>query len=219
MGTIKKGVLGGFSGKVGSVVGASWKGIDYIRSLPASVKNPRTEGQVTQRTKFTVALEFLRPIIAYLNVGFKPYASKQSPYNAAMSYNVSNAVTGTFPDFEMDYPNALVSKGSLLGAEDASATTAAGSISFAWTDNSEVSNALSTDKAMPLAFNISKGQAVFKTNGAERSTEADTLTIPANWSGDDVEVYLGFVSNDGLLVASSAYLGQKTIARHADDFP
>ena len=212
MGTIKKGVLGGFSGKVGSVVGASWKGIDYIRSLPASVKNPRTEGQVTQRTKFTVALEFLRPIIAYLNVGFKPYASKQSPYNAAMSYNVSNAVTGTFPDFEMDYPNALVSKGSLLGAEDASATTDAGSISFAWTDNSEVSNALSTDKAMPLAFNISKGQAVFKTNGAERSTEADTLTIPANWSGDDVEVYLGFVSNDGLLVASSAYLGQKTIA-------
>jgi hypothetical protein len=212
MGTIKKGVLGGFSGKVGSVVGASWKGIDYIRSLPASVKNPRTEGQVTQRTKFTVALEFLRPIIAYLNVGFKPYASKQSPYNAAMSYNVSNAVTGTFPDFEMDYPNALVSKGSLLGAEDASATTAAGSISFAWTDNSEVSNALATDKAMPLAFNISKGQAVFKTNGAERSTEADTLTIPANWSGDDVEVYLGFVSNDGLLVASSAYLGQKTIA-------
>jgi len=212
MGTIKKGVLGGFSGKVGSVVGASWKGIDYIRSLPASVKNPRTEGQVTQRTKFTVALEFLRPIIAYLNVGFKPYASKQSPYNAAMSYNVSNAVTGTFPDFEMDYPNALVSKGSLLGAEDASATTDAGSISFAWTDNSEVSNALSTDKAMPLAFNISKGQAVFKTNGAERSTEADTLTIPANWSGDDVEVYLGFVSNDGLLVATSAYLGQKTIA-------
>ena len=212
MGTIKKGVLGGFSGKVGSVVGASWKGIDYIRSLPASVKNPRTEGQVTQRTKFTVALEFLRPIIAYLNVGFKPYACKQSPYNAAMSYNVSNAVTGTFPDFEMDYPNALVSKGSLLGAEDASATTDAGSISFAWTDNSEVSNALSTDKAMPLAFNISKGQAVFKTNGAERSTEADTLTIPANWSGDDVEVYLGFVSNDGLLVATSAYLGQKTIA-------
>ena len=52
MGTIKKGVLGGFSGKVGTVVGASWKGIDYIRSLPASVKNPRTEGQVTQRTKF-----------------------------------------------------------------------------------------------------------------------------------------------------------------------
>ena len=31
MGTIKKGILGGFSGKVGTVVGASWKGISYMR--------------------------------------------------------------------------------------------------------------------------------------------------------------------------------------------
>ena len=155
---------------------------------------------------------FLRPIISYLNVGFKSYANKQSAYNAGMSYNVNNAVTGTFPDFEIDYPNVLVSRGSLLGAEGATATAAADSISFAWTDNSGVSNALGADMAMPLAFNISKGQAVFKTNGAERSTEAEVLTIPASWSGDDVEVYLGFVSKDGLLVASSAYLGQKTIA-------
>lgn len=212
MGTIKKGVLGGFSGKVGTVVGASWKGIDYIRSLPASVNNPRTEGQVAQRSKFTVALTFLRPIISYLNVGFKPYANRQSAYNAAMSYNVNNAVMGTFPDFEIDYPNVLVSRGSLLGAEDASATAAAGSITFDWTNNSGVNDAKETDMAMPLAFNISKGQAVFKTNGAERSAETDVLTIPASWTGDDVELYLGFVSKDGLLVASSVYLGQKTIA-------
>lgn len=37
MGTIKQGILGGFSGKVGNIVGASWRGIDYIRSMPASV--------------------------------------------------------------------------------------------------------------------------------------------------------------------------------------
>jgi hypothetical protein len=42
MGTIKQGILGGFSGKVGTVVGASWKGIAYMRSLPQKVKNPRT---------------------------------------------------------------------------------------------------------------------------------------------------------------------------------
>ncbi|MDD3723512.1 MAG: DUF6266 family protein, partial [Lutibacter sp.] len=52
MGTIKKGILGGFSGKVGSVVGSTWNGISYMRSLPASVKNPRTEKQMSQRSKF-----------------------------------------------------------------------------------------------------------------------------------------------------------------------
>lgn len=40
MGTIKKGILGGFSGKVGTVVGGSWKGISYMRSLPQKVKKP-----------------------------------------------------------------------------------------------------------------------------------------------------------------------------------
>jgi hypothetical protein len=30
MGTIKQGILGGFSGKVGTVVGGTWKGIHYM---------------------------------------------------------------------------------------------------------------------------------------------------------------------------------------------
>ena len=40
MGTIKQGILGGFSGKVGTVIGGSWKGISYMRSQAQSVKNP-----------------------------------------------------------------------------------------------------------------------------------------------------------------------------------
>ena len=53
MGKIAQGILGGLSGKVGNVIGGSWKGIDYIRIKPSSVANPRTVGQVNQRTKFT----------------------------------------------------------------------------------------------------------------------------------------------------------------------
>jgi hypothetical protein len=65
MGTIKKGILGGFSGKVGTVVGASWKGIAYMRSLPQKVKNPRTTGQRSQRSKFSLALKLLQPLTAF----------------------------------------------------------------------------------------------------------------------------------------------------------
>ena len=52
MGTIKSGILGGFNGKVGSVVGASWKGISYMRGIAQSIKNPKTEAQVMQRDYF-----------------------------------------------------------------------------------------------------------------------------------------------------------------------
>lgn len=52
MGTIKQGILGGFNGKVGTVVGASWKGIAYMRGQAQSVRNPKTAAQVMQRNFF-----------------------------------------------------------------------------------------------------------------------------------------------------------------------
>ena len=52
MGKIKQGILGGFRGKVGTVIGASWNGIAYMRGLPQSVKNPKTAAQQAQRAFF-----------------------------------------------------------------------------------------------------------------------------------------------------------------------
>jgi hypothetical protein len=53
MGKIKQGILGGFKGKVGTVIGASWNGIAYMRGLPQSVKNPKTPAQQAQREFFS----------------------------------------------------------------------------------------------------------------------------------------------------------------------
>lgn len=39
MAKIKKGILGGFSGKVETVVGVNWRGKDIISSLPKNRKD------------------------------------------------------------------------------------------------------------------------------------------------------------------------------------
>ena len=52
MGKIKQGILGGFRGKVGTVIGASWNGIAYMRGLAQSHKNPKTAAQLQQRAFF-----------------------------------------------------------------------------------------------------------------------------------------------------------------------
>ncbi len=52
MGKIKQGILGGFKGKVGTVIGASWNGIAYMRGLAQSVKNPKSAAQLQQRAFF-----------------------------------------------------------------------------------------------------------------------------------------------------------------------
>src|SRR5574344_2996358 len=92
MGTIKQGILGGFSGKVGTVIGGSWKGISYMRSQAQNIKNPRTEAQMEQRSKFALALSFLKPLTELLRTGYKLYAKKQTAFNAAMSYTLANAI-------------------------------------------------------------------------------------------------------------------------------
>lgn len=212
MGKISQGVLGGFSGKVGNVVGGTWKGIDYMRIKPANVSNPRTAGQMDQRSKFALVLSFLQPMKNFLRVGFKNYAHKQTQFNGAMSYNLLNGVTGAYPNYSIDYNRALVTRGGLVGALDPNAESPAPeTIDFTWTDNSG-SGAEPTDKALLLAYNPSKGYAVYDTSGEERSSGSQTLTVPSDFSGDEVITFLGFISEDGKSVSNSAYVGTVTVA-------
>ena len=212
MGTIKKGILGGFSGKVGTVVGSSWKGISYMRSLPQKVRNPRTEPQKSQRSKFALSLGLLQPMTALLRTGWKLYAHRQSPFNAAMSYTINNVIIGSYPDYEIAASKLLVSRGALTPAASGVAAIESGNLVFYWNDNSGVKSAKATDKALIAVLNIAKGEAITDNAGAVRATGLQTVALPAEWSGDSAEAYLGFISEDGREVANSVYLGSIAIA-------
>ncbi|RZT95999.1 hypothetical protein EV201_0628 [Ancylomarina subtilis] len=213
MGKISQGVLGGFSGKVGNIVGGSWKGIDYMRIKPSNVANPRTQGQLDQRTKFAKVLNFLQPMTEFLRVGYKLYAIKMTQFNSAMSYQLQNAITGDYPDYSIDYSKVLVSKGNLLRAVGGAVeSTVAGVVKLSWIDNSASGGAKATDKALILLYNADKQIAVYDTAGAVRTVGTQNLSVPTDFSGDEVQAYLGFISEDGTEVANSVYIGAVTVA-------
>jgi len=54
-----KGIKEAYSGKVGSVIGSSWRGVDYVRSLSKISNKKASEGQIAQRAKFAMAVAFL----------------------------------------------------------------------------------------------------------------------------------------------------------------
>lgn len=212
MGKIAQGILGGLSGKVGNVIGGSWKGIDYIRIKPTSVANPRTEGQVNQRNKFSATIEFLQPNKEFINVGYKGYAIKKTPFNAAMSYVLGNAITGIAPDFSVDYADALVSRGSLSGVLNGSTDLGTpGEVSFSWGDNSAEGNANTTDKAMLLVYNPSKKESIYVLAGPVRTAGIGVVDVPVTYSGDTVQLFMAFVSLDGK-VSNSSYLGSGAVS-------
>lgn len=110
MGVIKQGILGGFSNKVGAVVGSSWKGIAVMKSKPISVANPRTTGQVNQRNKMKGLTQFLSPILAdWIKPLVDRFAVRKSGFNVLTSLNIPFTSDLGIPNY-----NALIlSQGKL----------------------------------------------------------------------------------------------------------
>ncbi len=211
MGKINQGILGGFSGKVGNVVGGSWKGIDYMRILPSSVANPQTTGQLDQRQKFSVTVSFLQPLTQFLKTGFKSFAVKMTAFNAAMSYNFHHAISGAYPNYAINYPNVLVARGNLASSlNQTAASTVAGTILYTWDDNSGEIGASAQDKSLLVVYNPVKHQAVTINELAERGDGTQTVTVPDSFSGDLVQCYMAFISAAGE-VSNSGFAGAVTV--------
>jgi hypothetical protein len=212
MGKISSGILGGFSGKVGNVIGGSWKGIDYMRIKPASVANPRTEGQVDQRTKFRTVLNFLQPSTGFVQVGFRNYAIEMTSFNAAMSYNLQNALTGSYPNYSIDMNQALLSRGKLTGFDNPQINRPiASEIELTWNDNSTMGNAKSDDQIGYLFYYPDRKESVYAFNENQRSSGFINMQTPSQYSGETAHVFLIAVSADGKLISNSAYLGSTVI--------
>ena len=96
MGVIKRGLLGGFSGRVGNIVGSSWKGIAVIKTLPLSVANPKTAKQIKQRVSFADTVLFAVQILTeVIKPAWDRFASRMSGFNAFVSKNVKLYQEGT----------------------------------------------------------------------------------------------------------------------------
>lgn len=113
MGTIKQGILGGFNGKVGTVIGSSWKGITYMKGRAQHVKNPRTAGQIYQRNAMKAIALALHPIASILSITFKNSAQKMSGYNKAVSINYKEAIVNQDGQPVVDFSKLILSKGTL----------------------------------------------------------------------------------------------------------
>jgi hypothetical protein len=213
MGKFNQGILGGFSGKVGTVIGVTWKGITFMRGIAPHHSDAQSQRQLDQRLKFSVVMKFLLPLSGFIRIGFKDYAIRMTALNAAFSYNLRNALQGTYPAYTINYANALVARGNLAPAlNPVASSTIAGTILFNWDNNSDEMNANPTDLTLIVVYNPSKNQAVFQQNTSERADETQSVTVPISFTGDQVQCYIAFASMDGQVLSNSTYAGAVTVA-------
>ncbi|PHQ27786.1 DUF6266 family protein [Leeuwenhoekiella nanhaiensis] len=214
MATFEKGILGGFSGKVGSVIGARWRGKNVLRSLPASSTKAPTDLQVEQRLRFSVAIAFLNPVKSVVSLYFGKRQKDKSAYNLATSYFIKEVVV---PDgaggFTIDAAKVLISKGDLQGlANPATAVAANQLVNLTWADNSGQGFANATDKLIVVGYIETLARAVIFNDGIRRNAAAAALQFPAYMAGMEVMLYATFVTESEDEAATSLYLGDVTLS-------
>lgn len=207
MGSINQGILGGFSGKVGTVIGFVRNGVAFMRGLAIGHSDANSPAQQEQRARFSIVLNFLRPLTAQIRKGFKVAGSRASGFGLAMSYHMENAVKGIHPAFEIDYSKVLMCKGPLAGPLNATAAcTEAGKIAFTWTNNDWDAAINPLDKAVLVVYNPTKQSSISVTGAATRAEGSYTVTLPAAFSGDQVHCYLGFTDDYESAFSNGAFV-------------
>lgn len=208
MGKIKQGILGPFSGKVGNVVGATSNGVHYMRVIPANVRDPKTDKQLAQRQRFGLMTSTLKKFRPVVNIGFRKKTGNTSPANRALSYNLKNAITGEYPDQEIDYTAFLVARGDLTKAVALSAVSEnPGEITFSWTDNSGEGSAKADDAFTVACYDPDEGNILYRIEAAVREDETVSINMPQSFQGQLVQVYAFFASEAGDDVTDSHYAG------------
>jgi Family of unknown function (DUF6266) len=212
MAKLYTGLFGPVVGNVGNLIGGTWKGIPYLRTKPRRPDNYEpTPAQRAQQQRFKLATSFAQPLTGLLNVSYAPYAIRMTSKNAAISTFLKYAIEGTAPNFQIAYNRVLISRGDLPGALDATAVAAEGGVvRFSWTNNGGQGMARNSDKALVAVYCPALHQCVYNTAAADRSEGTATINAAA-FAGHTVHTWIGFISEDGQLVATSTYTGKMIV--------
>lgn len=212
MATFEKGILGGFSGKVGNVVGARWRGKNVMRSLPQRGKYVPTEEQLIQREKFAAVIKFLTPLKPIVGKYFGQKQGDKSIYNLATSYHLKEALVESGGVYSIFYPKVLISKGDLRALVNPVLSAAAGQVlELDWTDNSGQGFANEDDQLMVVVYSPDADVYQLFIAVATRDLGTASLQLPAYMGGLEVQVWASFETANGKSAATSIYLGVVTV--------
>lgn len=209
MATFLKGITGSYRGRVGNIVGSSWRGIDYIRSLPRKSSKPASPDQQAQRARFGMTTSFLKSIKDILMVGYADSKLRgKTGYNVAFQHFIQNAIVGTFPSYTIEYSLVQIAKGglaNLLALEVMESFPQV--LSFSWQPEVNRFNAYSDDQVIVLLYN--EADNLFSAyEGAARIDAAFEVALPPSYTGKTIVGWTFNIHRDGKTTSNSQYIGE-----------
>lgn len=217
MSVVQNPLIGRAKQKLGGTVFTTWKGINVIKGKPLSVANPRTDGQLMQRSAMTQIVAYGRAWSAALNLGFKEQAFQKSAFNAFVGYNLRNAFNYAAPPAATPVPaDILLAQGTISPTPYTSnnPSAAAGFATLTWVADNLLPGQSNADTARVAFLNLDTNTAYVSPTTALRSAE----TINAAWpvgafeAGNAIAIYLFFYNSTNRKASDSVYLLENVVA-------
>jgi hypothetical protein len=199
MSVVSNPLIGRTKQSMGNATFSSWKGINVLKTKATSVANPRTDGQIGQRSAFSQIVAAFRTMPAAIRAGFKKLAVKKSEFNAFMAAALDEAFDMSVPGTATLIPaNVLISKGTIASTAIliSVADISVGTITATWASAVLQPGQSVSDKAIICAYNEDLGKFSGLATPTLRSANAGSITLPAGWlAGHNVTTYLGFYNS------------------------
>ena len=208
MGRLTGGINGPIIGKVGTVIGSTWKGKPYVKAINGKgVKTKRGKYEKAYQSDFSILHYWLKPIIEFVRAGFEGYSNEVHAFNAAKSLALKNAFRGEPGNRVLDPALIQLSWGDLPLPEDITVTkTGEFELTFSWEADVKISDTNPCDQVMMLAYSPDKQASFYTVTGQFRKAGSDQLTIPQHHPGI-YHIYFAFRAHDRSRQSVSVYLG------------
>lgn len=230
-------------GKVGSVVLSRTKGQQVARAYNEAPKNPRSEGQMLQRSIFAAAVKFFtQGRQAFYQFAFENKANKQSDYNAFVSANVKRGMNiskaameentypvlapwqmskGSMPELNLEYVtesnNYKLSVPGIAASANWGAVSAALIATYGLLAGDIVTvctiNAIGSDASNTPAIDPEKRQQV-KWDIKQLVIDTDSEAAVTDLFGTGATVVAGAINFTGIVTTAYAGAASVTISRN-----
>jgi len=172
----------------GTAVFSKQFGKNTMRTKPIEVKNPRTIGQVTQRSKFSTTVAFVRQVLPLINEVYAGRLTKMSPFNKVTSLIVKNAFVGEPPVLDQTLVKlADIEGSSVLNVVNTGLPDQVMKVN--WDPNTTIVEELNSKLSFVLVNCVTNEVMTFR-DVELRSVGVAEFTAPASWADCDSALHV-----------------------------
>ena len=196
-----------FRGRVGAMVGYSWRGIACVRSYRSRISYPNTERQRAQKDWFVAMVRMAGAVAPALRLGMRQTSLSEHMTEGNLFVRRNKQHFRRSADgVEVDYKRLVFSDGPVTNVGFRSADFDANErVCVEFDKRASLSLASGDDSVYLLAYCPALGEA-FLSEAAARRQKRIATTLPEAWSGLEVHLYGFTVDREGR-ASNTAYIG------------